>query len=142
MEDTADICLPKDSPLISSWDMESEIFDQVEIIQVASCNICQDILPYTGGANHTCSENSDQEDEGFSENENYLNRFDAFLEEFGDHDRVRFVTECVDGCGCMHSIVMLDRQMDVEPGELDIDHQMQIEDDDLQELMDALEERE
>ena len=32
--------------------------------------------------------------------------------------------------------------MDVDPGELDIDHQMQIEDDDLQELMDALEERE
>ena len=42
----------------------------------------------------------------------------------------------------MHSIVMLDRQMDVEPGKLDIGHQMQIEDDDLQELMDTLEERE
>ena len=78
MEDTADICLPKDSPLISSWDMKSEIFDQVEIIQVASCNICQDILPYAG-ANHTCSENSDQEDEGFSENENYLTGLMRFL---------------------------------------------------------------
>ena len=46
----------------------------------------------------------DTDDEGFSEKVGYIDAFDTFVRDFRDHPNVKYVSECLTGCGRLHEL--------------------------------------
>ena len=89
-----------DAHQLVTWDIEGEIYDPTKpiYIQVFTCEVCDVILPYPK-AEHDCLEETET-DEGFEENEDYMDEFDACVDFLIDDPFYFFVTPCY--CGDLH----------------------------------------